>query len=252
MECYRGILVSSSSSHSSRSIRTASVASCRRPEAAAEAAAANADATLDALRARRRARQVGAALLLAVVFVGVLLARRPLAVVVLLLACFLVILLRCLPIPALSPALRLGVDLEVRETASMGKGLFAKSHIGAFTYLFDYTGEQLSEEQLVDRYPPDETGLVVADYVKELTAADFLALDPIYVDARSEENAGVARFINHGAREESRNVFMVTQRWPCRAIRCFTSQAVAEGEELLLDYGKGYWRNRESELRGEE
>ena len=49
---------------------------------------------------------------------------------------------------AMTPPLELGVDVEVRPSEGMGDGLFCKRAISKGEYLFDYLGEQLTEQQV--------------------------------------------------------------------------------------------------------
>lgn len=111
-----------------------------------------------------------------------------------------------------------------------GYGLLATRKIRASEYVGEYTGvlRRSRPEDLQNRY--------LAQSMPYGEFADFV------IDGQDEGN--FMRFINHSseaANVQSQHVFH-DLRWHyiIRALR-----DLAPGEQLLLDYGQDYWRNRE-------
>ena len=126
----------------------------------------------------------------------------------------------------------------VDETGTIkGRGLYARAALEPNTYLFDFTGELLEEDAYRERYPDG----VDADYV--------VCLGKRYIDAADEGVSGVARFMNH-ARQQP-NCVCFTMEEPPRAM-LYTQEQVEVGDELVWDYGEGYWRDRPSQAELQE
>mmetsp|Transcript_6217 Transcript_6217/g.9523 ORF Transcript_6217/g.9523 Transcript_6217/m.9523 type:complete len:242 (+) Transcript_6217:84-809(+) len=153
-----------------------------------------------------------------------------------------------LPVYIPNPPLKLNEDVEIRDSPGRGMGVFSKRRIVEGTYLFDYIGEHLDEAMYLERYPPNTPG-ASSDYVVDLTNGDPFALDPIFIDGANTNASGLARWINHGADEASRNVRRQHQHWPTRVMRLFAARDIEPGEELMYDYGTRYWEGREDMVR---
>ena len=122
---------------------------------------------------------------------------------------------------------------RVGPAGSKGRGLFSRKQIDPNIYLFDYAGEELDERAYKERYPGD-TG---ADYVISTGRG-------AYMDGADERKSSIARFMNHSRKPNCVCFTMPpTAAAPSRAM-IFTSEPVAAGDELVWNYGKGYWRKR--------
>ena len=121
--------------------------------------------------------------------------------------------------------------LEVRCTPRKGKGLFALQPIAKDTYIFDYDGELLTEAEYRERYANGE----VQEYCAQISLN-------CYVDARDPDKSGLARYMNHSSRPNVRKLIHFHKQ--TRSIRCYALSDILVGEELVWDYGKGYWDAR--------
>ena len=145
---------------------------------------------------------------------------------------------RARPALALTPPLTLD-DVEIREAPGKGEGLFASRRIKEGQFIMDYLGEEMSAEELDERYE----NLLEARYALELTGP--LGLNPTFIDAVNKERSNLGRYINHCSRPTCRKV---RQRFPDRRLRFFAARDIDPGEELTFDYGESYWIGRENEL----
>ena len=128
--------------------------------------------------------------------------------------------------------------VSVDETGTIkGRGLYARAALEPNTYLFDFTGELLEQDAYRARYPDG----VDADYV--------VCVGKQYIDAADEGASGVARFMNH-ARQQP-NCVCFTMEDPPRAM-IYTQEQVEVGDELVWDYGEGYWRDRSAQAELQE
>jgi hypothetical protein len=125
-------------------------------------------------------------------------------------------------------------SVEVRPApAGRGEGLFARVPIASGTYLFDYEGDRLTEEDFFARYPTAQG---------RYTACIDACLPwqpPRYIDGADAARSGVARWINHSARRA--NVYYRKQRFGEPAMHFYAMRDIAADEELAFDYGEGYW-----------
>jgi len=155
---------------------------------------------------------------------------------------FLATAFRALPSPAKTPALVLGVDLEVRPSPGRGLGLFALKAVPKGTFVTDYIGEELTESDFVKRY--DGSG--VADYGAELEGVLPWFQAPSYIDALDPKKSNAARFMNHS---RTGNLKKVKQRFPKRKLRLYANRDIQPNDELTWDYGRDYWIGRENIIR---
>ncbi len=115
---------------------------------------------------------------------------------------------------------RAAADIEVRDSALHGLGVFATTSIKKGTRVIEYLGERVSHAQADRRY----------DDKDETDSHTFLFI----VDGRTVIDAGVggneARFVNHGCDPNCESVIQ-DRRVFIEAIR-----DIAPGEELTYDY----------------
>ena len=126
-------------------------------------------------------------------------------------------------------------DSTFRVAASAdgkGDGLFACSPIAAGSFLFDYDGERLTEEQFFGRYP-DANGRYIA-----CIDAYLPWMAPSYIDGVDPSRSSVARWMNHSRRRA--NVRWRKQRFGAQ-MHFYAARDIAAGEELAFDYGDTYW-----------
>lgn len=129
----------------------------------------------------------------------------------------------CLP----SSLFRIGAS-----AAGKGQGLFACAPISAGTYMFDYDGDRLTEEQFFSRYP-DAKGRYVACIDSYLPW-----IPPSYIDGANPDSSGIARWMNHSRRRA--NVRWKKQRFGAR-MHFYAATDINAGDELMFDYGETYW-----------
>ncbi|KAK9800322.1 hypothetical protein WJX73_001850 [Symbiochloris irregularis] len=131
--------------------------------------------------------------------------------------------------PSLAPG-----AVEVRVTGdTRGNGAFATQLIKKDTFLGPYEGELLDEAQYWDRYPSGMSDYAICiDAEMTLDACervkDTSVFSPCHINHSSTRN-NVAR---QPLREQ-------------QAIHFFAKRDIQIGEELLLDYGRMYWKGRE-------
>ena len=148
---------------------------------------------------------------------------------------------------------------EVKQSTipSAGLGLFAAAEIPADTYLFDYEGEVLSEEQYFERYP-DGQGCYVAVIDEQIPLSlPWIAskwTEPIYIDGIDQAKSNMARYMNSKSKVGERthtsngdgdgpNVRWKKQRYGSQSgsMHFYTLRDVKSGDELCFDYGRNYW-----------
>jgi len=155
------------------------------------------------------------------------------------------ILQRAWPIAAKNPPLELGVTCEIRKSPGAGLGLFAKKDIKRGTFLFDYLGEEITEDEFEQRYGK----IGAANYGLELYPL-FPWQKSTLIDAIDPAKSNAGRYMNHAfPNSPLYNVVKRRQRWPIPALRLFAARDIKAGEELCWNYGQDYWRGRENMLR---
>jgi len=132
----------------------------------------------------------------------------------------------------------------VMETKSMGRGLFAQRALPAGEYLFDYEGETLDLAAYKARYSDG-----VSDYAVGIKARDGTMS---FVDGNNELKSGLARFLNHDDRAPNvaRRTLLDAPGGP--RVLMYTTRAVQAGEELMWDYGAGYWAAHNGLVQNDE
>ena len=102
------------------------------------------------------------------------------------------------------------------------------------TWIGDYGGEVLTQEQYLARYPRED-----AEYVLQ-------ANEDYNVDAAEPRRANFTRCLNHASGAQANLFFEVVKvrKQRHKEVKFYTARDVREGEELCFDYGPQYWRDR--------
>jgi hypothetical protein len=160
---------------------------------------------------------------------------------------------------ALRDAADAGIHVGPATNPAMGQGAFATKDIPAFTKLGTYTGELLSEEQVLKRYRRGKYRDGEGDKAWERSRQERgqtctgtylfnLAGNRGTIDGEDADLAGWCRFMNHateggGGGEMECNVKAFDQLEidgdPTHPT-FFTIRDIKAGEELFYDYGSGY------------
>jgi hypothetical protein len=119
--------------------------------------------------------------------------------------------------------------VEVRHTGtSKGHGVFALSDIPENTWLGDYVGEVLTQEEYEERYPLGNASYVLS------------ANESYSIDAADPAKSSYVRYMNHHASGIGANAFFVVARIRGqreKEVKFYTGRLVAAGEELCYDHG---------------
>lgn len=132
---------------------------------------------------------------------------------------------------------------EVRKSQipNAGSGLFALKEILEGTYLMDYGGEILSEEEYFRRYPTGQ-GRYVASIPEAIPLPEFGKLsEPTYIDGIDPSKSNLSRFMNSKSTQDGANVVWKKQRFGFRAMHFYAAEDLSAGDELCFDYGADYW-----------
>ena len=127
--------------------------------------------------------------------------------------------------------------VRISPTPGKGLGVFAAAPIEPHTWICDYQGEIITDEESDKRYKNAATGSGKGDYIFRLTLKT--ETEPgLCVDAQDSEH--FSRYFNHA---EHGNLMPEVHEKQQR-IEFRSTRSIEEGEELCFDYGMGYWRNR--------
>jgi hypothetical protein len=135
-------------------------------------------------------------------------------------------------VPSSGPAVAPGAII-VRPTGDVrGNGAFATTIIPEGTFLGEYTGEILDSTAFTARYPHQLADFAMAldeEYVVDAvgSVANLGCFHPVHMN----HSAGRANVKRYYERKNQRVLF-------------FTTRDILQGEELLYDYGRQYWRTR--------
>lgn len=116
-----------------------------------------------------------------------------------------------------------------------GKGLFTSSFVPRGTYLFDYTGDLLDEEQYHHKYPSR-----VSDYCAALRNPATGVMH--FVDGVDERKGSPSRWMNHADDKPNvgrRSFFPKDGTSP--RILMYAIKDLEPGDELMWNYGDGFW-----------
>ena len=138
------------------------------------------------------------------------------------------------PPPAEQDALELGLVAVRNAGGSKGKGLFALADIPEGTFIGEYTGQVLTEEAYLQRYPDADP-----EYAFEVN-------DNYIIDAVNPEQSSFLRYANHCPDADSNllNTVFRKKRQRHKEVKFFASRSIASGEELQFDYGEQFWMRR--------
>ena len=171
---------------------------------------------------------------------------------------FLVAVLLGTPAPPTAEA----ASLAVRPAGAMGQGIFATAPLPCGQVVGEYRGEPLDALGMARRYPGSvdagrQQGGASAyynhgdscDYVLRVSAN-------LWIDAVSTDTAVTnhTRYVNHGDGDDA-NCAMFGEDEGGKPegaggrvgrMVLFTLRPIAAGEQLLFDYGPGYWEGRQA------
>ena len=123
-------------------------------------------------------------------------------------------------------------DVYVADAGDMGQGLFAAREISPGRKIGEYMGERLHREELLAKYGLETSEC--ADYVMQIG-------EGMWMDASDPAKSNHTRYINH-AEGEAENCVMFGDDKSSTII--LVIRPVACGEQLLMNYGPGYWSSR--------
>ena len=133
----------------------------------------------------------------------------------------------------------LGKDIEVRESAGKGMGVFARRTIDAGELVASYSGMIRTTE---DANRARVYGRTTNAYAINLEVDDDG--NGWVVDGEDPERSAWPRYINHSVRRANCEAARATAFGICYCIYFRARRPIAEGEEVLWDYGGGYWDMR--------
>jgi len=126
-----------------------------------------------------------------------------------------------------------------RINEKIGYGVFAEEDIELDDMIGEYTGELISSKKAQKLMDQDPCG---ADFFMHTGALHTLEKNNqptnLYVDAKKYGN--FTRFINHSANPNIDNFSILGHDKLCHII-VVACRPIKRGEQLLIDYGPGYW-----------
>lgn len=125
-----------------------------------------------------------------------------------------------------------GLRIKQSTIPGAGLGLFATKRIPRNTRIVAYEGEQLSRDQVEERYP----GNTIGEYT--LCGSNAVGCK----DGR-KTNSGAARFAND-SRGTSKTNNARFNRAGQLSLRTTNNRPVQAGAEILVSYGPEYWGRR--------
>ena len=112
----------------------------------------------------------------------------------------------------------------------------------------DYEGERLSQTEYDERYPEGTD----SDYSVGIDGNDQDGFGgATYVDAADASRSNLARFMNHASDAGNEGMvapptcYALTLCEPRARLMLFAGRDLEVGEELVWDYGAGYWAGRD-------
>ena len=148
-------------------------------------------------------------------------------------------------------AVKLGVDVELRDSPGKGTGVYALRPIERFEILGRYTGPLRS---IADFEAAVTAGENSGDYMFLIEGEDRWP-GGLLIDGYDPARAGWPRYINHSVRRRNVQALVleipvdipvVGQSFalPTGIVAFQPTRPIAAGEELLVDYGRQYWDAR--------
>jgi len=125
----------------------------------------------------------------------------------------------------------------VSDAGGKGLGLFAMQRVPKGTYLFDYTGDLLTQTEYDVRYP---------DKVSDYTCGLRLPTGQMqFIDGRDMTLGAPARFMNHDGERPNVGRRTFCEEGAAPRVLMYALRDLDVGDELQWNYGKGYWDARE-------
>ena len=124
----------------------------------------------------------------------------------------------------------------VSDAGAKGQPLFAMRPVKKGTFLFDYTGELLSQMEYNVRYPDG-----VSDYTVGLRLPSGVMN---FIDGRHEVLGAPARFMNHDGRSPNVGRRTFCKEGAAPRVLMYAIADLEVGGELQWNYGDGYWAAR--------
>lgn len=136
----------------------------------------------------------------------------------------------------------IGQHISIRDVPGKGKGAFTTVAIKKDAFLGYYFGEFLTSAEVYERYPDVYLGVEAtaeggASYLFSLNDEDDE--DDLYVDAAISFNW--VRYVNHSTRRHNAIGFIDDSEPERPRVYLEALRDIAAGEEILIDYGEGYW-----------
>ena len=128
--------------------------------------------------------------------------------------------------------LTMGKDVEIREAGSKGMGVFALRRLEVGELVGRYSAPVLSMEESIRAA---ETGMTSDLYSFSLDGSNWV------LDAEDAARSNWLRYLNHSRRRDNCIPVPATILGFNYAAMFQVSRQVQPGDELLFDYGTGYW-----------
>lgn len=128
--------------------------------------------------------------------------------------------------------LKLGVDVQLRESRGRGLGVFAARDILPGEVLGRYEGRLMSETQYTAAVA---TGSTTGAYAFELGDSGWL------VDGENSLQANWLRFVNHSVRKANCEAGACKVFGETFAIYLEATRPISAGRECFFNYGREYW-----------
>ena len=122
----------------------------------------------------------------------------------------------------------------IADTGTKGFGVFAAAELPENTWLGDYVGEVLSQDEYLARYPNEDGSYVLG------------CNEDYNIDAADPAKSSYLRFLNHAPPSAANAFYEIVRKRKQRHkdVKFYTARRVEAGEELTFDYGKQYWADR--------
>ena len=141
---------------------------------------------------------------------------------------------------------QLGADVELRDSPGKGRGVYALRRIEPLEIIGRYTGTLRTVAEFEAAVSAGENS---GDYMFLIEGTPWL------IDGEDPARAGWPRYINHSVRKQNVEALVLEVPvdvpmlgWsfavPTGIVAFQPMRPIAEGEELLIDYGAGYWDAR--------
>ena len=131
-------------------------------------------------------------------------------------------------------SLQLGRDVEVRPSGgNKGLGVFARTDLAAGALLGRYAGNYYADDE--EYQQATGAGATSGDYVIKMASGRL-------IDAEDPSTSSWTRYINHSVRKANAAAYDLSGSLDILFLEA--TKPIAAGEEILFDYGAGYWDSR--------